>query len=142
MDYKCRYCSKKFNRPRKRAEHELIHVNARAAERARKRARKQVLFGEAPGRQEPATSFISKKFYVGSHKVFKTQFLGGRNTTWAKSSLAEAIEHAKEILNASTRGQEDMAHRGTAPEQDYAFVVQIVKVVRRQRVPVVVEDVL
>ncbi len=72
---------------------------------------------------------ITKRFYVGANKVFDTKEFGEMcGKSWAKSTLEEAINHAKKIL-------EDK------PEQEYAFVVQIIRVVRRKQQPLVVEKV-
>lgn len=72
---------------------------------------------------------ITKKFYVGANKVFNTHDYGPlTGETWAKKTEAEAIEHAKQILEEK-------------PDQDFAFVVKVIKVIRRKRVPLVVETI-
>lgn len=60
-----------------------------------------------------------KKYYVGAERLT----LG-----WSKATLAEAIAHAKQILNENT-------------DREEATIVQVVRVVRRQRVPLVVEKI-
>ena len=60
-----------------------------------------------------------RRFYVGSNRM---------SPNWAKATLKEAVEHAKQILEKS-------------PQLDETFVVQIVRVVRRKQVPLVVEKV-
>lgn len=74
----------------------------------------------------------NKRFYVGSMKAIVPQGFNGRS--WAKATLQDAVEHAKQILNSSSTGN---VHHGN----DFAFVVKIVKVVRRAPQPVVVQDV-
>lgn len=62
---------------------------------------------------------IKKKFYVGS-QAMKT------NNDWAHSTLNGAIEHAKKLAEESDEDQ---------------IVVQIIRVVRRQKSPIIVEKV-
>lgn len=61
----------------------------------------------------------ANRFYVGSPQTL-------RGAGWGKPTLAEAVEHAKQLLES------------TGEEQ---FVVQIVRVVRKKEQPVVVETV-
>lgn len=67
---------------------------------------------------------ITKKFYVGANKVFIPSSFNGQ--TWAKRTESEAIEHAKQLLEAS-------------PNQEFAFIVKVIKVVKRDRPPYKVE---
>lgn len=62
---------------------------------------------------------ITKRFYVGSNRMA---------TDWPKATLFEAVAHAKRLLD------ED-------PDMQQAIVVQIVRVVRRQSTPLIVEKV-
>lgn len=66
---------------------------------------------------------LEKKFYVASQRMA----LGTTgHETWAKETLEEAIAHATKLAQDTEKDQ---------------MVVQIVKMVLVQRVPVVVEDV-
>ncbi len=77
--------------------------------------------------KEPKMDKITKKFYVGANKVFDTHAYGELcGKTWAKKTEAEAIEHAKEILEKN-------------PRQEFAFVVKVIKIVKRDRPPYKVE---
>ncbi len=51
-----------------------------------------------------------------------------RGGKWTRKDLASAVEHARRILNDD-------------PNKDHVAVVQIVKIVRRQVAPVIVENV-
>lgn len=72
----------------------------------------------------------ANKFYVGTNNVLDNKFREGTYKTWGHSTLDEALEHANNILKQ-------------APQQEYCFIVEIIKVVRRKPVelPIVVEDV-
>jgi hypothetical protein len=69
---------------------------------------------------------ITKKFYVGSPKMNPLGNDGSLYNTWAKSSLEAAIEAAKEKCEETGEAQ---------------IVVQIVRVVRPQKQPIVVEKI-
>jgi hypothetical protein len=68
----------------------------------------------------PTATPKTHRFYVGSPVAYKNA------RDWAKKSLAEAVEHAKQRVEE------------TGEEQ---FIVKVIKVVRRKAPPVVVEDV-
>lgn len=57
------------------------------------------------------------KFYVGSNSVF--------NRDWGHSTLNKAIEHARELMN-----EKDM---------EEVFVVQIIRVIKREKSPIKIE---
>jgi hypothetical protein len=57
------------------------------------------------------------KFYVGSHSALERD--------WGHATLEAAVAHAEELLDAS-------------PGREFTFVVQIVRIVKRRRVPVTV----
>lgn len=63
---------------------------------------------------------LKKKFYVGS-RTMKDQENG-----WGHTTLNGALEHAKQLAQEQEEDQ---------------IVVQIVRVVRRQKVPLIVEKV-
>lgn len=66
------------------------------------------------------------KYYVGSNKVFIRDSYGkDRGKHWVKDTLEEAVEHAKRILEEEQ-------------DKEYTFVVKIVRVIRRQKQPMVV----
>lgn len=67
---------------------------------------------------------ITKKFYVGSPKMNPLGSDGSFYNTWAKSSIEAAIEAAKEKCEETGEPQ---------------IVVQIVRVIRPQKQPIVVE---
>lgn len=69
---------------------------------------------------------ITKKFYVGSPRMNPLSTDGTFYHTWAKSSLEAAVEAAKEKCEETGEPQ---------------IVVQIVRVVRPQKQPIVVEKV-
>ncbi len=69
---------------------------------------------------------ITKKFYVGSPKMNPLSSDGTFYHTWAKASLELAIEAAKQKCEETGEPQ---------------IVVQIVRVIRPQKVPIVVEKV-
>ena len=64
---------------------------------------------------------ITKKFYVGSRSM-----IDGSRNGWAKKTLNEAIQHAKELCNETEEEQ---------------IVVQIVRIVRPQKRPIIVEKI-
>ena len=64
---------------------------------------------------------ITKKFYVGSRSM-----IDGSRSDWAKSTLQEAINHASELCSETDEEQ---------------IVVQIVRVIRPAKRPIVVEKV-
>ena len=66
------------------------------------------------------------KLYVASPKM--TRDLHARAPVWAKATLADAIQHARDLLDSD-------------PTEDRHLVVQVVCVVKRQQVPAVVEKV-
>lgn len=74
---------------------------------------------------------MKKMWYVGSDSVFRHKFSAAsyRNGVWAKETLAEAIEHARAILAAE-------------PDKSEVFIVEVVKVVKRPKIAIEVEDVL
>ena len=61
-------------------------------------------------------------YYVSHPKIH------AKGDTWAKRSLSAALKHAREIL-------------ANNPSRDVACIVQIIRVVRRPRLPMVVEKV-
>lgn len=65
-----------------------------------------------------------KKFYVGTNKVFIPGAYSEK--TWAKNTLGEAIAHARQILDEK-------------PDQEFAFVVKVVAVIKRKNQPIIVE---
>jgi len=82
---------------------------------------------------------IRNKFYVAHPKVhcaleqardneLVPRDFNGRHKLWTKKTLKLAIEHAEEILEQN-------------PQQDEAYVVQIVRRVRRKKAPVIVETI-
>ena len=66
---------------------------------------------------------IKNKFYVSSPRMHANNTA---HQTWGKPTLSEAIDHAKEVLEEN-------------PDHEYEYVVQIVRVIRRQKMPVIVE---
>ena len=66
---------------------------------------------------------VKKKFYVGKPEVVE----GIDPLRWGKDSLKEAIAHATKIIESGQR--------------DEAYVVKVVRVVRRKPQPIVVETV-
>lgn len=73
----------------------------------------------------PKATKIKNKFYVGSPKMNPLSSDGSAYRIWSKATLAEAVEHAKEKCEETGEPQ---------------IVVQIIKVVRPQRSPIVVEN--
>jgi len=73
---------------------------------------------------------FDNKFYVGTNSVLDVKYREGEHKTWGHPTEHEAIEHAHKILERN-------------PEQEYCFIVEIVKVVRRKPVelPIIVEDI-
>ena len=67
-------------------------------------------------------SVKKKMFYVGHPRVMQP------TDAWAKPTLFEAINHAKRLLEDDT-------------ENEFFVVVKVVRIVRRQRMPVLVEKV-
>jgi hypothetical protein len=72
----------------------------------------------------------ANKFYVGTNSVLDIKLREGRYKTWGHETLEQSLEHANRILEKN-------------PDQEYCFIVEIIKVVRRKPVelPIVVEDV-
>jgi hypothetical protein len=70
------------------------------------------------------TKKITRKFYVGSRKMNPLSSDGSHYDEWGKVTLEQAIEHAKEICEETGESQ---------------IVVQIVRVIKPQKVPIVVE---
>jgi hypothetical protein len=62
-----------------------------------------------------------KRFYVGSPSM-----VNGSNPNWARKTLAEAVQHARELAEESGHDQ---------------FVVKVVRVVRHPRPRLIVEEV-
>lgn len=65
---------------------------------------------------------ITKKFYVGSQSM-----INGTRNDWAHTTLNGAIDHAKKIAEETEEDQ---------------IVVQIIRVVKRQKTPIIVEKVV
>ena len=65
---------------------------------------------------------VERKFYV-SHPRMKDPA-----NSWAHATEAQAIEHAKQLLEAD-------------PHVEFQFIVKIIKVVKKQRTPISVEAV-
>jgi len=77
---------------------------------------------------------LLNRFYVASDKVTAPLAQSKANTSghgapysWPHATMESAIKHAHEIL-------ED------GPDRDYVVIVEMVKVVRKQRIPIVVDD--
>lgn len=70
------------------------------------------------------------KFYVGSEKVLEEKYRESDYKTWGHAELSDALRHANTLLEKN-------------PRQEYCFIVEIIKVVRRKPVelPIIVEDV-
>lgn len=85
----------------------------------KKRARKAPAKLRAKTQEEKDRELLANnKFYVGS----PTALTRG----WGHKTLAKAVAHAEQVLDERSG------------ELDYTFVVQIVRVVRRQRTPALV----
>lgn len=76
---------------------------------------------------------VRNRFYVAADRMLSESEQGTDNTIpqshgcrWSKKTLAQAIAHAEEILDKE-------------PAKETVAIVQIVRVVRRKRAPVVVE---
>ena len=78
---------------------------------------------------------IKNKFYVGHPKVSSDFEQANDNPPasslmptirWTRKTLADAVAHAGQILEAN-------------PGQDHCVVVQIVRIVRRKKAPVITE---
>lgn len=65
---------------------------------------------------------IRNKFYVAHPKVSRP------GDTWAKATLADAVAHARKLLDQDATAE-------------YQLVVKVVRVVRRQMTPIIVEKV-
>lgn len=72
----------------------------------------------------------ANRFYIGTNNALEPRYREGTYKTWGHSTLAESVEHANNVLKEN-------------PHQEYCFIVQIIKVVRRKPVelPIVVEDI-
>jgi len=72
------------------------------------------------------------QFYIGSNSVLqvKNRMRGSASNygTWGHPTIDLAIRHAQQLLNDE-------------PDKDSVFIVQIIKVVKRQSSPIVVEDI-
>lgn len=89
----------------------------------------------APTRRK---KLVINKFYVASDSMLTEQEQGtpntlvergrGRHVRWAKFDVKQAIDHATSILEAD-------------PSKDHVAIVKIIKVVRRKKMPVIVENV-
>lgn len=66
---------------------------------------------------------VKKRFYVAADRV--TSY----GSDWAHETLDEAIEHAKSLLDGDPHGV------------DTKYVVEVIRCVRRQKTPVVVEKI-
>lgn len=66
---------------------------------------------------------LSKKYYVAADRV--TSY----GSDWAHETLQEAIEHARSLLEGDPHGT------------DTKYVVQIIRCVKRKKMPTVVEKV-
>jgi DNA-directed RNA polymerase subunit M/transcription elongation factor TFIIS len=73
-------------------------------------------------RQE-AQMKIPNKYYVAADQI-----ADGDRRNWTKATEAEAVEHARQLLEEN-------------PNRQRCFVVKIIKVIRRAKQPVVVETV-
>ena len=75
------------------------------------------------------TMKIVNKFYVASDRVTTEREQSNQPLNrWTKKTLAEAIKHAEELLEKE-------------PHQEFKAIVQIIRIVRRKRAPIVVERV-
>ncbi len=63
--------------------------------------------------QKQAEVIAANKFYVGSHRALDNR--------WGHKTLPAAIKHAEQLMDEQ--------------EQEFMFVVEIVRVVRRRRLP-------
>lgn len=63
---------------------------------------------------------VKRQFYVGHPRVVEAQ----RNDNWGKTSLDEAVAHARQRVEQTGETQ---------------YVVKVIRVVRPQKVPVLVE---
>jgi hypothetical protein len=77
-------------------------------------------------REELVNKKITKKFYVGSPKMNPLGSDGSSYAMWAKDTLEKAVQNAKELCEETGEPQ---------------IVVQIVRVVKPQKVPILVEKV-
>lgn len=93
-----------------------------AERKARLRAAKQRSQKRAKQAQERADRKKFKLFYVAHPKI------GGYGDEWSKTSLEAAVRHAKDLLERE-------------PAREHMLVVQVVRVVRRQKLPLLVERV-
>jgi hypothetical protein len=62
-----------------------------------------------------------KKFYVGKPEVVE----GTNYNSWGRQTLPEAIEHAKKLVQESGKP---------------AYIVKVIKVVRKKEQPLVIEN--
>lgn len=66
------------------------------------------------------------KYYVGAGHIANA-VANGYDDDWTHSTMAKAVEHAKELIEDEGK--------------DCCIIVQIVKIVRPRKNPVIVEDV-
>jgi len=66
------------------------------------------------------------RFYIGADHIARS-IETGKNDPWTKSTLLEAIKHAEKVLDDEDR--------------NVVVVVQIVRIVRRRKAPIVIEKV-
>lgn len=67
------------------------------------------------------------KFYVASDRISEP-VSQGRNDRWTRKTLAEATEHAQELLNKQ-------------PNKDIMLIVKIVRIVKRAKAPIQIQDI-
>jgi hypothetical protein len=91
-------------------------------------------------RKEPMTKKtalkIRNKFYIGHPKITSEAEQGQMNdpamasqpVRWTRATLEDAIKHAELRLEAN-------------PKEDHCVIVQVIRIVRRKRAPVIVEKV-
>ena len=84
---------------------------------------------------------VHNRFYVASDKMTsemeqaspnteskQSKDYTGRHNRWAKNTVAQAIDHARELLEKD-------------PAREHVAIVKVIKLVRRKKMPIIVEDV-
>jgi hypothetical protein len=74
----------------------------------------------------PSVTSASEQDQVNSNPAMLAVSPNDRCRSWTRSTLKDAVEHARKVLEQD-------------PSKDHVAIVQIVRVVRRQKAPVVVE---
>jgi hypothetical protein len=88
-----------------------------------------ICYDQLKNREKKPAMKINNKFYVSADRVITNaeQMTGKRFPgTWTHKTLAEAIKHAEELLEQD-------------PACECKAIVQIIRVVRRKKAPVIVE---